>query len=199
MQRIVRIAAMLLPLAVFCGVILYVRRLFGQGEALAGIVIALGSVAALALCEGLMLRFWLLPALGRAIGERLFIGGYTPGQDALLALAARIRKERDLSLLPELEKIVLQDATRSRAWIEWAAVLDEVARDPREARRALLQGAERVRGKEDKAMLLYRAARLSAARLGDAQLAHELYGQAANRFPRTAYGRQAAARMAERR
>jgi len=193
-----RIIAMLLPLVLFCGVILFVRWLFGQGEALAGLVIALGAVAVLAVCEGLMIRFWLLPVWGRAIGERIFIGNYTPGQDALLALASRIRKERDLSLLPELEKVVLQDASRSRSWIEWAAVLDEVARDPRSARNVLIQGAERVRGKEDKALLLYRAARLCSSRLHDEQQAQELYVQAAARFPRTAYGRQAASRIATR-
>lgn len=196
MSRFFQIAAALLPLALFVGGILVVRDLFEQGEGRDGIVLMLGLLVALAVCEGLVFKLWLLPAWSRTLSERVYSGSYTPDQDALVVLIGRIRQEKDRLLLEDLARLVRQDATRARGWMEWAALLEDDFHDNDEALNVLLEGAACMRRKEDKAMFLYRAAHLCETRMGNVGRARELYGEAADKFPRTAFGRQAAGRRA---
>lgn len=129
MARFFQVLAALLPLALFVGGILVVRDLFEQGEGKDGIILMLLSLVALAVCEGLVFKLWLLPAWSRTLSERVYSGSYTPDQDALVVLVARIRQEQDRLLLEDLACLVRQDATRARGWMEWAALLEDVFQD----------------------------------------------------------------------
>ncbi len=199
MGRLVKLIVVLLPLAGFACAVLQLRGLMDEGRGLFAILCLLGALAALALVETLLFRFWILPPLAGELGERVYSGGtYSPAEDALVVLTERIRQEKGLSLLPELEKLVLADARRTRGWQEYAHVLQDVFHDAPAALEVLRRGAVRVGGREDRAMLLCRAAYLAADALHDAELADALYREAAERYPRTTYGRFAAQRTAKR-
>lgn len=188
-----RLCVVLLPVACFALLLLPVRELMGQeGRGPQAIGLFLGGLAVLALAEGLLFRYWLLPRLGDAIGERVYGGSYLPEEDALVCLVARVRESRDRTLLPELERMVHGQSGRLRGWLELARVQQDIFEDARAALATMREGATRVSGKEDRALLLVRAAQLCDSALADAAQAKELYTEAAERYPRTVYGRRAA-------
>ncbi len=189
MGRLIKTVAVLLPLAGFVLAVLQVRHIMNEGQGTLAIACLLGALAALVLLEGLLFKFWILPSLAGELGERVYAGGgYTPADDALLVLVERIRQEKARELLPELEKQVLADPRRTRGWQEHAHLLQDVFGDAPAALQVLRRGATRVSGKEDRAMLLCRAAYLATDALRDPALARELYSEAAEKYPGTAYG-----------
>ncbi len=193
MGRFAKLIAVLLPLAGFVFAVLQVRALMDEGQGLQAIGLLLASLVGLALVEGLLFKWWILPPIAGELGERVYAGGsYTPSGDRLLVLVERIRQEKDRDLLPELEKLVLADARRARAWQEYAHVQSEVFADAPAALAVLRRGAERVRGKEDRAMLLCRAAYIARH---DSFLARELYEEAARKYPNTVYGKLARGKL----
>ncbi len=193
MGRLVRIVAVLLPLAGFVLAVLQVRRLMDEGQGLLSLAVLLGALAALALVEGVLFKCWILPPIAGELGERVYAGGnYSPSRDALLVLVERIRETRERSLLPELEQLVLADARRTRGWQEYAHVLQEVFADTPAALEVLRRGAACVCDKEDRAMLLCRAAH---AAQHDSFLARELYEEAARKYPNTVYGKLASGKL----
>lgn len=194
MRQLFRAINLLLPLLLFVVVLLRVREMFDEGEALVGILVTLGAVAVLAAWESALLRLWVLPVCGRAISERVYEGSYSPEDDPLVALAEHIRHEHDRALLSQLEVLVDRESSRPRAWSELASVLADEFHDYEAALQAFLTGATKVPRKEDRALFLCRAAHLCAAHLQDPTRAAELYAEAARRYPATAYGRQAARR-----
>ncbi len=197
MGRLFKFIVVLLPLAGFVWAVLRVRTLMDEGQGLLALACLLGALAALALVEGVIFKWWILPSVAGELGERVYAGGsYTPAEDALVVLVARIRQEKKRELLPELEKLVLADSRRTRGWQEYAHVLQDVFGDAPAALGVLRRGAACVRGKEDRAMLLCRAAYLAGDALRDAAQARELYSEAAQRYPRTVYGGFAAQRAA---
>ncbi len=196
MGRFMKIIAVLLPLAVFVLAVLHVRGLMDEGERFVALVWFVSALVGLAVVEGLLFKCWILPPIARELGERVYAGGtYSPAEDALLMLVERIRQEKCRTLLPELERLVLADARRTRGWQEYAHVLQDIFEDAPAALAALRCGAEQVGGKEDRAMLLCRAAYLAGVSLHDAALADELYREAARRYPKSTYGRVAAERL----
>ncbi len=198
MGRLLKFIVVLLPLAGFVCAVLHARGLMDEGRGLPALAWLLGALAALALVEGVIFKWWILPTFAGELGERVYAGGsYTPAEDALVVLVARIRQEKERSLLPELEKLVLADSRRSRGWQEYAHVLQDVFADAPAALEVLRRGAASVRDKEDRAMLLCRAAYLAGDALRDAALARSLYSEAAQQYPRTAYGKFAAQRAAK--
>ncbi len=199
MARLFKLIVILLPLAGFVWVVLQVRALMEEGQGLLSLAWFLGGLVVFALLETVIFKWWILPPLAGELGERVYSGGnYTPAQDALVVLVERIRQEKDRALLPELERLVLADARRTRGWQEYAHVLQDVFADASAALDALRRGAVRVRGREDRAMLLCRAAYLAADALHDSTLSGELYREAAQRYPRTTYGKFAQEKLASR-
>lgn len=188
---------LLLPVLVFAAVLLLpVREYIGSGDrGVLGIIVFLADLAALTVAEGLLFRYWLLPRLGEAVGERVYGGSYVPEEDTLVCLAARIRETRDRGLLPELRALVLAQPGRVRGWTELAHLHQDLFDDPRTALDTLLEAEAHVRNKEERAMLLVRAAQLCEGSLHDPAAAQTYYARAAERYPRTVYGRQAAKRM----
>lgn len=192
MRRFFSILVVLLPVAGFVACLPEVRYMIDEGKVLYGMLLMFGALGVMTLLETLLFKFWVLPAWGRAISDRLYAGSYTPEDDALVVLVEKIRREKDAGLMPQLVRMVQQDARRMRAWQELANLqLYEFAQS-REAVETLLQGAEKVEQAEDRAFLLYRAAKTCEQHLRDAARAKELYEQAARRYPRTAYGKLAA-------
>lgn len=188
-----RLLIVLLPVVCFAGLLLPVRILMGQeGQGSTAIALFLGGLALLALTEGLLFRFWLLPKLGESIGEKVYGGSYIPEEDALVCLVRKVRETRDADLLPTLRAIVEAHPRRVRGWLELARVQQDIFNDPRSALQTLLDGEHRIRDKEECAMLLVRAAQLCENSLHDPAAAREHYAAAAERYPRTVYGKRAA-------
>lgn len=197
LKLLFRIFNLLLPLALFALVMLWVRDFFSAGDARTGLFIMLGALVVLAVWLGLLLRYCYLPLWGRLLGERVYMNSYSPEDDPLVAMAARIRREHSRDLLPQFEQLVQQEGSRARGWSEFADLLADEFHDPAAALAVWRRGAEKVSRGEDKAMCLYRAARLCEKRLKDAARASELYAEAANKYPSTAYGKLARQRLSE--
>lgn len=191
MKKLFRVLLFLLPLALFILVILRVRVYFDNEDARTGIFIMLGALVVLAVWMGIMIRCWLLPAWGRFVGERVYMSSYSPDDDPLVAMAERIRREHARELLSEFELLVQNDSRRPRAWAELATLLADEFNDPAAAVHALLKGEKAVPRKEDKALFLCRAAHMRESRMLDPVGAAELYAEAAEKYPNTAYGRKA--------
>ncbi len=195
MRLLIKLIVVLLPLAGFVWGVMELQTLMAEGRGMESIAWLLGALALLAAVEGLLFRYWLLPSFGEKLGERIYAGGYWPEDDPLLVLVERIRREKDAQLLPPLEKAVLADARRMRGWLEYAHVLQEVFNRHEEALQVLYRGAAKVRPVEDRPMLLCRAAHIAANELRDTARAQELYREAAQRYPRSTYGKLAASRL----
>lgn len=191
---ILRLGAVLLPLLPFALATNVVMAWLENDQKLNGILLLLGSLATLALVEGLIFRLWILPAWGQSMGERLYGGTYLPEEDELARLSTLIRRTEDASLLPDMQRLVLRQRKRARGWLELARLRQDVAHDDESALKALLEGAEAVPDPEEKAMFLYRAGALAADKLQSPARAAEYFSQAATRFPKTAYGKHATAR-----
>lgn len=188
-----RLFIVLLPVACFALLLLPVRELMGQeGQGAQAIGLFLAGLAALALAEGLLFRYWLLPRFGEVIGERVYGGSYLPEEDALVCMAARVRESRDAALLPELRAMVTAQKSRLRGWLELARIQQDVFDDAAAAVDTLEEAEHHVRPREDRALALVRAAQLCEHTLHDAPRARSLYERAAQRYPRTVYGRRAA-------
>ena len=192
LRLLFRFTVVLLPLYPFALATEVVMEWMGSGRTVHGILLLLACLAALALIEGLLFHFWLLPAWGQAISERLYGGSYLPEEDNLALLAARIRKSEDAALLPEMRRLVLTQHRRTRGWLELARLQQDVAHDHPAALQTLLEGADSVSDREDRAMLLYRAAMLASTHLQADSRAEELFSRAARLYPRTVYGKRAA-------
>lgn len=187
-----RLFIVLLPVAGFAVLLLPVRVLMGQeGQGTTAIALFLGGLALLALTEGLLFRFWLLPKLGESIGEKVYGGTYVPEEDALVCLIDTVRETRDAEQLPALRAMVEAQPRRVRGWLELARVQQDIFNDPRSALETLLEGERRVRDKEERAMLRVRAAQLCENALKNPTAAQEHYAAAAERYPRTVYGKKA--------
>lgn len=195
MRRSTLILLLLLPPAAFVASLYRVNALFDADEIRNGILLFMGSLTATVIPEFLLLRYVALPRWGQAVGERLYAGSYSPGEDRIVACAETIRRTGDESLLPRLEALVQADPTRMRSWRELADVRLNVFHRTEEAVLTLLEAEKHVRDKEDKALLLYRAAQWTENRLHRSTRAEELYSLLAERYPATVYGSRAAKRQ----
>ncbi|MBR3695030.1 MAG: hypothetical protein IKL98_02185 [Akkermansia sp.] len=192
-KLLLRLLIMALPVAVFWVVVqTMVMQLFHVGDVSHALVYVFGGVLIIAVWEGVAFRAWVLPFIGRVFSASVYGGSYSAQDDPLLTLAARIRSSKDTSLLPEFLALVEQDKGRARVWSELAALYDDTFHNLPESLAALLQGAQHADSAQDRAMFLYRAAKMRQSRMGDFAGARELYALAASRYPRTAYGRKAA-------
>ena len=193
-RGILKTAVILLPLIPFALGTQVIVDWMTRGETLNGILLLLGSLAALALVEGLLFRCWILPDWGQNLSERLYGGSYFPEEDELAQLSARIRRAEDVSRLPDMHKLVRSQRKRARGWLELARLQQDIAQDNEAALKILLEGAEAVRDPEERAMFLYRAGALAADKLQSPIRAAEYFTRAATAYPRTTYGKHAAAR-----
>ncbi len=194
LRFLLKTAVILLPLIPFALGTQLIVDWMSRGETLNGILLLLGSLAALALTEGLIFRFWILPSWGQSLSERLYGGSYFPEEDELAQLAARIRRTEDTSLLPVMRGLVLNQRRRARGWLELNRLQQDIAHDNEAALQTLLTGADAVSDPEERAMFLYRAGALAADKLQSPARAAEYFSRAAAQFPKTTYGKHAAAR-----
>lgn len=191
MRRFKLVALLLLPLVVFAASLRFVDAFFDDGEVLKGILLMLGALAALVAVEYPLLRYRVLPLWAQRLEERFYAGNYDPAEDKIVAVAEQIRHRREASLLPQLEALVQADPSRLRGWRELADIQLNVFQRPEDAVATLLQAEERVPDKEDRALLLYRAAQWANSRLHNPTRARELYALAAEKYPATVYGSRA--------
>ncbi len=192
-KLLLRLLIVALPMVAFWWLLQAVAMpLFQVGDALTALGYVFGGVVFLAVWEGAAFRAWVLPFFGRALHASVYGGSYSAADDPLVAAAARIRETADAALLPDMLALVEQEASRARAWTELAALYTDTFHNVPEALQALLQGSERVDSAEDRAMLLYRAAKLRRTRMNDGAGSAELARKAVALYPRTVYGKKAA-------
>ena len=191
LRACIRLAAVCAPLAAFVwwlqGPVM--EKMTRQG--LMGILYMLAGVALLALIEGLLFKFWLLPQIAQAVSERLYAGSYFPEDDPLARLVAEISEHHRRELLPELQRLVEADPQRERGWLELARLQEAETSSPEQAVHTLLRGAEILRRREDAAMLLWRAYTLCKRYPERAEQAEEILRELTSRYPDTGYGRRA--------
>lgn len=195
LRRLFSLLLVLLPLAPFAYAVQVVNEWLSSGRSLHGILLLLGALAVFALIEGLLFKLWLLPSWGQSIGEKLYGGSYLPEQDELALLSRLIRSTEDVSRLPALKTLVLRQRARARGWLELARLQQDIAQNNEEALQTLLEGSAAVSDKEDRAMLLYRAATLAEKQLHAPARAAEYYARTAHNYPNTVYGKCAAAKL----
>lgn len=196
-KLLIRLLVIAFPaLAFLCLLEAVVLPLYARGDTWGALAYAFAGVLVLAVWEGLAFRCWLLPLFGKAVSSAVYGGGYTAQADPVLAMAARIRAARDASLLPAMIALVHDDAARARGWTELASLYEEVFHNLQDALQCLTDGAQHASSREERAMLLYRAARFRRARMADSIGADELLRRLAKLYPDTVYGRKAAGEIA---
>lgn len=193
--RFAKVLVVLLPVGAFALALQPVQKLMFGGETTQGIILLLVALVLLAVVEGLLFRYWVLPGWGEKMAERLYAGSYTPENDALARLVERLVSEKDTALLPELRALVLRQPRRLRGWLELARLQQELQHDTAAAVATLEEAATAVREPEDAAMLLYRAGSLCESALQNMARAREIWQRAADVYPTTVYGAKAAARL----
>ena len=192
MYRLGQLIVGFIPLYIFSGwALLFVQPQL-EHHALRAIAMLLGGLIVMAIIQGIIFKLWLLPSWAQAIGERLYAGNYVPEDDPIASLAATIFSQHRPDLIPKLEKLVLADSSRTRAWLELARALGQEAHDISLAADALQRGAAAVKSKDDRAMLLWRASILLLREKGREEEAKKIRERLAGEFPHTAYGRLAA-------
>lgn len=193
--RFAKVLVVLLPVGAFALALQPVQKLMFGGETTQGIILLLVALVLLAVVEGLLFRYWVLPGWGEKMAERLYAGSYTPENDALARLVERLVSEKDAALLPELRALVLRQPRRLRGWLELARLQQELQHDAAASVATLEEAATAVREPEDAAMLLYRAGTLCESALQNMARAREIWQRAADVYPTTVYGAKAAARL----
>lgn len=193
--RFAKVLVVLLPVGAFALALQPVQKLMFGGETTQGIILLLVALVLLAVVEGLLFRYWVLPGWGEKMAERLYAGSYTPENDALARLVERLVNEKDTALLPELRALVLRQPRRLRGWLELARLQQELQHDAAASVATLEEAATAVREPEDAAMLLYRAGTLCESALLNMARAREIWQRAADVYPTTVYGAKAAARL----
>lgn len=195
LRRLFQILVLLLPVGLFALALQPVQALMFGGQATRGIVLLLVALAVLALVEGLLFRYWVLPGWGEKVAERLYAGSYLPENDSLAQLVERLEQTRDASLLPLLHREVERQPRRLRGWLELARLQQELLQDAPAALATLEQATHAMRDAEDAALLMFRAGALCESALHDAAKARLWWQRAADCHPATVYGRKAAARL----
>ncbi len=193
--RFAKVLVVLLPVGAFALALQPVQKLMFGGETTQGIILLLVALVLLAVVEGLLFRYWVLPGWGEKMAERLYAGSYTPENDALARLVERLVSEKDASLLPELRAMVLRQPRRLRGWLELARLQQELQLDAAAAVATLEEAATAVREPEDAAMLLYRAGALCESALQNSARACEIWQRAVDVYPATVYGARSATRL----
>ncbi len=195
LRRFFQLLVILLPLGAFAFALQPVQRLMFGGEATKGILLLLAALAVLAVLEGLLFRYWILPDWSDKMAEHLYAGSYSREDDALASLAERIETGKNPELVPELVRLVHAQSWRFRGWLELARVQQDVLADARAALQTLEEGSRAVKDPEDRALLMYRAAQLCEKNLQDSAAAHAWLQKVAELHPNTVYGRRATARL----
>lgn len=193
--RFAKVLVVLLPVGAFALALQPVQKLMFGGETTQGIILLLVALVLLAVVEGLLFRYWVLPGWGEKMAERLYAGSYTPENDALARLVERLVSEKDAALLPELRAMVLRQPRRLRGWLELARLQQELLLDAAAAVATLEEAATAVREPEDAAMLLYRAGTLCESVLQNSARACEIWQRAVDVYPATVYGARSATRL----
>ena len=195
LRRFFQLLAVLAPLGAFALALQPVQQRMYGGHATQGVVLLLVALVILAVVEGLLLRYWILPGWSEKVAERLYAGSYLPEDDALARLTDRIEAEKDASLMPELVCLVHAQPWRLRGWLELARLQQDILHDAAAALQTLEEASTRIREPEDAALLMFRAAQLCEKCLHDDSAARLWLERVTERYPDTVYGRKAAARV----
>ncbi len=195
LSRFFQLLAVLAPLGAFALALQPVQQRLYGGHATQGIVLLLVALVILAVVEGLMFRYWILPGWSEKVAERLYAGSYLPEDDALARLTERIEAEKDASLLPELVRLVHAQPWRLRGWLELARLQQDILHDATAALQTLEEASSRIREPEDAALLMFRAAQICEKSLHDDAASRTWLERVTQRYPDTVYGRKAATRL----
>lgn len=194
MRLILKTLCLFIPIAAFIGSLLKAMEWWERGSFFPGLAWTLTGLVLLVLSESFMVQKWILPTISNAVSQRLYGGRYCPDDDALATLVSRIQAEGDAQALPELRTMVERDPHRLRGWMELAHLQRTLQHNTEGAVATMLEAEKRIRSRQDKAMLLYRAAHLCESDLRNTERARNLYAAAAQ-YKKTVYGKKASSRL----
>lgn len=194
--RLFQLVVVALPLGLFALALQPVQELMYGGSATMGILLFLAALALLAVVEVLLFRYWILPGWGDKVAEHLYAGSYLPQNDELALLVDRIAQTNKVEDIPLLQQLVRRYPRRLRGWLELVHLQQVLLKDDAAALETLKEAARAMRRQpEDAAMLLYRAALLCDKALHDQSSYLSLLQQAVTQYPKTVYGKKAAAKL----
>lgn len=153
------------------------------------VAIGLGGVMAMACVR------WVWPLFGEWVADVVYGDRRLGGDDPLEQLALEVRRTRSQEAMDRLRQYAEENGDRTRVWTECATLLRDVLQRPAEAAETLEYGASFAGSKEDRALLLYRAASLYDSLPDKHEKALQLWKLASERYPETTYGAHAAERL----
>ncbi len=142
--------------------------------------------------EGWLVFKHLLPGMGDLVTKTLYSSNITTDEEDLLQKAhGLINTGNPDAALKLLQQYRQENPKLVRSWLMESGLLSDLRRYAESAK--LLETALESRRwrKEDRALFLYKIGRIYESYLGDPHQAREYWQTAANKYPRTAYGKAA--------
>lgn len=146
--------------------------------------------------EAILFKIWVMPYLADRIVKFLY-GDHNSLDESMERIFQDIREGRQNEALKALETYTETNPRHLTGWTERANLLRDGFKRPQEAVKVLEEAVAHISGKEDKALLLYRIARIYELSLDNMPDAQKTYRLIAEQYPRTAYGREAAAHISD--
>lgn len=146
--------------------------------------------------EAILFKIWVMPYLADRIVKFLY-GDQGSLDESMERILQDIREGRKDEALKALEAYTADYPLHLTGWTERANLLRDGFKRPQDAVKVLEEAVAHISGKEDKALLLYRMARIYELSLDNTADAQKTYRLIAEQYPRTAYGREALAHISE--
>ncbi len=186
-QILVYLAIALIPIAWY----LYHINDYGFYEAIIKALVA-------ALVIAVFLRVCLLPAIGNIITETLFSAHSFPDEAKELALARNLLAQGKLNeACQTLEQYAKNNPGYLKAWDAYISFLLDPMKDYKRAVAVMEECSQSKRwNAEDRAWFLYRCGKIYENHLSQHTQAVNCWQKAAKKYPKTAFGREAANKLA---
>lgn len=139
--------------------------------------------------EAILFKIWVMPYLADRIVKILY-GDQNSLDETMEGILQNIREGNHDEALKALESYTASNPLRLAAWTERANLLRDSFKRPQDAVKVLEEAMEHIPGKEDKALLLYRIARIYELSLNNMEKAQNTYRLLCETYPRTTYGKE---------
>ncbi len=178
-----RIMGALLPVGLLIGVVRYFDLTVMQ---------TMGLMIPVVAYEAWLIFKRLLPGMGDLVTKTLYSANITTDEETVLQDARRLLAAGNAQgALNMLEEYRNENRKMVRAWLMESGMLNDMHRYSDSVK--LLESGLKSRRwrKEDRALFLYKIGAVYDSYLGDPHQARQYWQRAADKYPRTAYGRAA--------
>ncbi len=178
-----RIMGALLPVGLLIGVVRYFDLTVMQ---------TMGLMIPVVAYEAWLIFKRLLPGMGDLVTKTLYSANITTDEETVLQDARRLLAAGNAQgALNMLEEYRNENRKMVRAWLMESGMLNDLHRYSDSVK--LLESGLKSRRwrKEDRALFLYKIGAVYDSYLGDPHQARQYWQRAADKYPRTAYGRAA--------